>query len=122
MGPGLHKSTWERTSAVRIPAFNKGLRAPSLRHQFQLGGLWNDGIALVEVSRPCHGGDGDLLPVVAQLGGVCFRTAFDICRIIAASERFMQDASVHFSPAGQAQEVENRGGDVDVARWGVNDG
>ena len=34
----------------------------------------------------------------------------------------MQDASVHFAPAGQAQEVENRGGDVDVARWSVNDG
>ena len=47
---------------------------------------------------------------------------FDICRSISGGECFVEDASVHLVSAGQAEEVEDRGGDVDVAGWGVDDG
>ena len=47
-------------------------------HHFQAGGLWKNGIALVEVRRTSDGGNGDLLPVVTQFGGVRLRTGFDI--------------------------------------------
>ena len=47
-------------------------------HHFQAGGLWKNGIALVEVRRPSDGGNGDLLPVVTQFGGVRLRTGFDV--------------------------------------------
>ena len=47
-------------------------------HYFRIGSLWKNSIALVEVRRTSDGGNGDLLPVVTQFGGVRLRTGYDV--------------------------------------------
>ena len=69
--------TWRRRANTVMPMCSTS-RAVLWATNSRLGGLWKNGIALVEVRRTSDGGDGDLLPVVTQFGGVRLRTGHDI--------------------------------------------